>query len=180
MDLKEIPDLIAKMMAVSAITAPKSKGENFVTVEYITGKKLKKLAEAMIERGRKANDPFYVRDGESVSKSDGVLLIGLKDAKPVGLNCGGCGFDRCIRKEEIKEMRDFKAPSCMLRILDMGIAIGSAVKTASIHNIDNRIMYRAAVVARELGYTDADVVMAIPFSITGKNIFFDRKIPELK
>ncbi len=180
MDFKEAIELIGQLMAVSAVTAPKSKGENFVTVELITGKKLKKIGEAMIERGKKANDPFYIRDGESVLKSDGMLLIGVKDAKPVGLNCGGCGFERCIREEETKEMRDFKAPVCMLRILDMGIAIGSAVKTASIHNVDNRIMYRAAVVARELGYTDADIVMGIPFSVSGKNIFFDRKIPELK
>ncbi len=180
MDLKEAIELIGQMMAISAITAPKSKGENFVTVEFITGKKLRKIGEAMIERGKKASDPFYIRDGESILKSDALLLIGIKDAKPVGLNCGGCGFERCIRKEEVKEMRDFRAPVCMFRILDMGIAIGSAVKTASIHNIDNRIMYRAAVVARELGYTDSDIVMGIPLSVSGKSIYFDRKVPEVK
>jgi uncharacterized ferredoxin-like protein len=56
----------------------------------------------------------------------------------------------------------------------MGIALGSAVKTASLLNVDNRIMYRAGAVAREMGLIDADVVMGIPLSATGKSIYFDR------
>ncbi len=56
----------------------------------------------------------------------------------------------------------------------MGIALGSAVKTAGMLNVDNRIMYRAGVVARELGMIDADVVMGIPLAATGKSIYFDR------
>ncbi|MES0344415.1 MAG: DUF2148 domain-containing protein, partial [Anaerolineales bacterium] len=41
-------------------------------------------------------------------------------------------------------------------------------------NVDNRIMYRAGVVARELGLIDADYVMGIPLSVSGKSIYFDR------
>jgi uncharacterized ferredoxin-like protein len=41
-------------------------------------------------------------------------------------------------------------------------------------NVDNRIMYRAGVVARKMGLIDADIVMGIPLSATGKNIYFDR------
>ncbi|BAT71732.1 conserved hypothetical protein [Thermosulfidibacter takaii ABI70S6] len=179
MDIGKTAELIAQLMAVSAITAPKSKGENYVVLEIVTGKKLKKLAKEMIEHGIEVNDPFFVRDGESVMKSDAMFLVGLKDAKPLGLNCGGCGFERCIRPEDVKELRDFKGPVCMLRLLDLGIALGSAVKTASIHNVDTRIMYRAAVIARKMNYIDADVVMAIPMSISGKSIYFDRKVPDL-
>ncbi len=179
MDIGKVAESIAELMAVSAVTAPKSRGQNYVVLEIITGKKVKKLAKEMIEHGKSVNDPFFVRDGESVMKSDAVLLVGLKDAAPVGLNCGGCGFERCIRPEDVREMRDFRAPVCMLRLLDLGIALGSAVKTASIHNVDTRIMYRAAVIARKLDYIDADVVMAIPISISGKNIYFDRQVPDL-
>ncbi len=180
MDLEELAVHVAEMMAVSAITAPKSRGENYVVVEVLSGKKLKKLGKAMVERGYESRDPFFVRDGESVLKSDAILLVGLKDAQPLGLNCGGCGFERCILPEDVRELRDFRGPVCMLRLLDLGIALGSAVKTASIHNVDTRIMYRAGVVARQLGYIDADVVMGIPISITGKNIFFDRKVPRIE
>jgi uncharacterized ferredoxin-like protein len=56
----------------------------------------------------------------------------------------------------------------------MGIALGSAVKTASLLNVDNRIMYRVGVVAREMGLIDADFAMGIPLSATSKSIYFDR------
>ena len=45
----------------------------------------------------------------------------------------------------------------------------------SIMNADNRIIYRIGPVAREMKLIDADVIMGIPLSATGKNIFFDRK-----
>ncbi len=60
------------------------------------------------------------------------------------------------------------------RLLDMGIALGSAVKTASMLNVDNRIMYRIGTVARAMKMVAWDFVMGIPLSATGKNIFFDR------
>ena len=59
-------------------------------------------------------------------------------------------------------------------ISDMGIALGSAVKTASMLNVDNRIMYRIGTAARAMKMVDWDFVMGIPLSATGKNIFFDR------
>jgi uncharacterized ferredoxin-like protein len=59
---------------------------------------------------------------------------------------------------------------------DLGIAIGSAVKTAQVHNADNRVMYSVGVAARSLGILpeECSVAYAIPLSATGKNIFFDR------
>jgi len=174
--VKEAVKLVAQLMMLSARTAPKGTGDDFVVMEVITGKRLRKLGEAMIEYGEEVKDRFYVRDGKSVLDSQGLLFVGLKDAQPVGLNCGGCGFERCIRPEDVKELRDFRAPVCMIRLLDLGIAIGSAVKTASIHNVDNRIMYRAGVMARKLEMIDADVVMGIPLSGTGKSPYFDRQM----
>ncbi|MEM4808813.1 MAG: ferredoxin domain-containing protein, partial [Candidatus Nezhaarchaeales archaeon] len=62
----------------------------------------------------------------------------------------------------------------VLSLINLGIAIGSAVKTASIHNVDNRVMYTAGLAAQNLKLIDADVVLAIPLSATSKNIYFDR------
>jgi uncharacterized ferredoxin-like protein len=59
-------------------------------------------------------------------------------------------------------------------LLDLGIAIGSAVKTASLHNVDNRIMYRIGRIAKELKIMEANVVIGIPLAVTGKSIYFDR------
>jgi uncharacterized ferredoxin-like protein len=102
-------------------------------------------------------------------------LVGIKEAKPVGLDCGGCGFSRC--RELLKASPaegEFKGFQCALRLLDLGIALGSAVKTASLLNVDNRIMYRIGTVARRMGLCDWDLVMGIPLSATGKSIYFDR------
>lgn len=58
---------------------------------------------------------------------------------------------------------------------DLGIAVGSAVKTASIHNVDNRVMYTAGVGALSLGWMEGcGVAYGIPLRASGKNIFFDR------
>ena len=56
---------------------------------------------------------------------------------------------------------------------DLGIAAGSAVKTAQIHNVDNRLMFTGGVAALDLGFLGGGctVAFAIPLSATGKNIF---------
>ncbi len=88
------------------------------------------------------------------------------------LDCGACGAEVCI--DTNTHDGEFRGPSCAIRLLDLGIALGSAVKTAGMLNVDNRIMYRAGVVARQLGLIEADVVMGVPLSASGKSIYFDR------
>jgi uncharacterized ferredoxin-like protein len=61
-----------------------------------------------------------------------------------------------------------------MKLMDLGIAAGSAVKTAMIHNTDNRIMLSAGRIAKALGLMNADHVLAIPLAASGKNVFFDR------
>ena len=163
---------VAELMAISARTAPKAAGKDFVVTEIVEGDDLQRLAEKMYEFGERTGKKNFDRDGANVRDSDALLLIGLKDAKAVGLNCGACGFDKCLKPNTHEG--EFKGPQCAYRLLDMGIALGSAVKTASLLNVDDRIMYRAGVVAREMGLIDADFVMGIPLSATGKSIYFDR------
>ncbi len=163
---------VAELMAIAARTAPKAAGKDFVTVEILEGEVLGRLADDMVRYGQETGKKNFDRDGENVRRSEAVVLIGLKDAATVGLNCGACGHDKCpaINTEE----GEFLGPQCAIRMLDMGIALGSAVKTAAMLNVDNRIMYRIGVCARRLGLTQADVVMGIPLSVTGKSIYFDR------
>ncbi len=171
--MKDIITTITELMELSARTAPKGWGRDFVVIQSIMGEDIQKLGNAMIDWGKENNDALFIRDGNSVVKSSSVLLIGIKDADTAGLNCGACGFQKCsdVHPEVFDQ---FKGPTCLIRILDMGIAIGSAVKTANIHNVDNRIMYRAGMIARKIKLIDADYVMGIPLSVTGKSIFFDR------
>ena len=163
----------AELMALSARTAPKSAGKDFVVIKIISGDEVVKLGELMVQYGIENKKRNFDRDGENVKNSPVVLLIGLKDSKTMGLDCGACGFDTCSECKT-HEGPEFDGPQCALHILDMGIAIGSAVKMASLLGIDNRIMYRIGVVAKKFGLIEASFVMGIPFSTTGKNIYFDR------
>ena len=166
-------EIAARLMELSAATAPKSRGENFVLTKIVTGDLAGKLADSMEEYGKKTKKANFDRDARSVRNSPVVLLIGIRDATPISLNCGACGYESCTLLEK-KKGPEFAGPHCALRLLDMGIALGSAVKTASLLNVDNRIMYRIGAVARDMGIVDWDFVMGIPLSATGKNIHFDR------
>jgi uncharacterized ferredoxin-like protein len=166
-----------ELAALSARTAPKSKGEDFIKIGVIEGKEILRLAQAMVEYGQKTGRGNFDRDGDNVKNSSAVLLIGLKDATNCGLNCGACGFDTC-KDRVAREGEEFKGPQCAWRLQDLGIATGSAVKTLSMLNVDNRIMYRVGVVVRRIGLCDCDLCVGIPLSATGKNPFFDRKWPK--
>jgi uncharacterized ferredoxin-like protein len=173
--MQEALGMVAALMEVAARTAPKSAGQDFVQVKILAGDDVKQLAEAMVAYGEGTGKARFDRDGGNVSASDVVVLIGLKDATYVGLNCGMCGFASCQEMASCaNRTTEFLGPQCGLRLLDLGIALGSAVKTASSLNVDNRIMYRIGVVARAEGVVDWDVVMGVPLSATGKSIYFDR------
>jgi uncharacterized ferredoxin-like protein len=162
---------IAKMMAVSARTAPKSAGQDFIEIVVLDKEQCEKLGEKMIELADESNILFE-RDGKGVKECPAMLLLGIREHPGIGLECGACGIG-CTWKA--KKGKDFYGPNCLFRELDLGIALGSAVKTAALHNVDNRIMFRAGTVAIQMGLIDAWVAMGIPLSATGKNIFFDRQ-----
>lgn len=170
---------VAGMMEIAARTAPKSRGEDYVMVKIVTGAQLKALAKAMIKFGKKYKKENFDRDAGNVQNSVAAVLIGIKDATVLSLDCGACGYDDCATfKKGRKHEGDFKGPACAYRLLDMGIALGSAVKTAQMFNVDNRIMYRVGVAARWMGMVDWDYVMGIPLASSGKNIFFDRGLKQ--
>jgi uncharacterized ferredoxin-like protein len=166
--------IVAELMAVAARTAPKTRGEDFLVIKTLTGADVQALADGMVAFGERNKKKNFDRDGENVRRSNAVVLIGLKDAGVAELNCAACGYRACLVPNTGEE-GEYLGPQCAFRLLDMGIAIGSAVKTAAMMNVDNRVMYRAGVVAREMKMIDADFVMGIPLSATGKSIYFDRK-----
>jgi uncharacterized ferredoxin-like protein len=168
---------VADLMSIAARTAPKTMGTDFLVIEILEGEALRRLGQGMVSYGERTRKPSFDRDGQNVLDSEAVVLIGLKDAQVPDLNCGACGAETCIAPNTYEG--EFKGPNCALRHLDLGIALGSAVRTAAMLNVDNRIMYRVGVVARELHLIDADFVMGIPLSVTGKSIYFDRaaKVP---
>lgn len=175
MELNQQMQYIAGMMAVAARTAPKGKGEDFIEIRVLSGEKVSALAEAMFEYGEASKKPNFDRDGKNVRDSEAVLLLALKKSGTLGLNCGACGYDSCVELEEnLKAGPEFEGPLCAWRLIDLGIALGSAVKTASLFNADNRIMYRIGVAALQAGMIKGEIAVGVPISATGKNIYFDR------
>ena len=170
--MKSALKMAAEFMALSARTAPKTAGKDYIEIKIIDDdEELKELGKQMEAYGEKHGKRNYDRDGRGIISCGAVLLVSIKDAKTGGLNCGG-GYDKCSPKPH--DGSEFGGPLCAWRLVDLGIAIGSAAKTASMLNVDNRIMYRIGVLAREMNLIDGDVVLGIPLSATGKNIFFDR------
>ena len=167
---------VGRKMALAARTAPKGVGQDYLEIRLVTGEDLDALCRAMMEKGEAEDKAHFVRDGKSVLRSHAVLLIGLLDHPAIGLDCNACGHGTCADFEAARaDAPDGEfSPACVFRSQDLGIAVGSAVKTAQIHNVDNRIMYRGAVVAIELGMIGPGLCLAIPLAAVGKSPFFDR------
>ncbi len=173
----------AKLMAISARTAPKARGVDRIVTALVTGEEKERVAEAMEKKMEQKKNPLqgFKRDAENLRKSTAVLLIGVKGTVPKKpedpLNCGACGYPSCADfiKAEKRRGEDFTGPICIFEAMDLGIALGSAVKIASDLNIDNRLMYTVGAAAKDLELLDSDVIIGVPLSALGKNLFFDRK-----
>lgn len=172
---------VAGLMALAARTAPKGKGVDTLEIRVLNRTETKKLAARLKKLGGEKNIGFFIRDAGNLAASDACLLIGCKGDIAAGISCGGCGYATCAefdkaRAKKTRHYTPYAGPNCIIRMADIGIAVGSAVKTAQIHNVDNRVMYSGGVAARDLGLVSngCSVVYAIPLSATGKNIFFDR------
>ncbi|MFH0817225.1 MAG: DUF2148 domain-containing protein [Candidatus Micrarchaeota archaeon] len=153
---------VAELMILSAKTAPKALGKNTLVAKIASEKEKKRIIVGM-ESIEKKN---YDRDAKTLKKAEMLVLIGVK---PVDI---GETLEGVIDASEIE--RQLKGKVCPTRLIDLGIAIGSAVKTASFHNVDNRVMWRAGVIAASLGILEGAIVIAIPLSATEKSVFFDR------
>ncbi len=122
-NIEEAIKNVMNLMGIAARTAPKSAGKDFVSVKAIYGEDINDLAQEMFRYGQESGRRNFDRDGNNVKNSQAVLLIGIKNAMSVGLNCGACGFDKCSERNSHKGV-EFDGPQCVLRLLDMGIAIG--------------------------------------------------------
>lgn len=161
---------IAGKMVVAALTAPKGRGRDTIRAKIVYGEHLLELANKMKHIADETEETFFARDASNVLKAQAVVLLGVP-YKSLGLKrCGYCGFKNCTEKEE------HAGSPCSFNNIDLGIAAGSAVATASFLKADNRIMYTAGLAARELKWMDKDIhlILAIPVSISSKSPFFDR------
>jgi uncharacterized ferredoxin-like protein len=181
--MKDVSIMVAQLMAASARTAPKAGGKDFLEIVVVADDAdLKKIAQAMKDYApRSTNEAYWLRDATNIENSQALVLIGLAKANLAGYDCGGCGFPTCKEFEQNRQMQEkemgYTGPHCIMRMMDIGVALSSAAKTASLHNVDNRVQQRVAAAARALGYIKAEVAMGIPVNISGKSIYYDRPTP---
>ncbi|MCS7109015.1 MAG: DUF2148 domain-containing protein [Sulfolobales archaeon] len=154
----------AKLMAISAKTAPKARGVDNILVKVLDrSEELESLAKKMEELAQEFGE-FFARDAQNVRRSSAVVLIGCKM-----LSMG------------LKKPRSWLLDAdTVCNLVNLGIALGSSVKVASNMNVDNRIMFTVGIAAQELGLIECDYAFGIPLSTTAKNVYFDRVWPPKK
>jgi uncharacterized ferredoxin-like protein len=186
---------VASLCAAAAMTAPKSGGQlflrgsqPFIETVWLSDKEgQQRLAGWLRARGRERQEPIWFRDASLCERVGGILFIGLTDWYPPVYDCGACGYATCAefldattaQRKAAGQTFEFAGPTCNLRDIDLGIAVGSAAKTASLNNVDCRCQTRVAVAARHTGLIKADLAVALSLSITHKSEGFDRTMPEV-
>lgn len=161
---------VACQMMTAARTAPKGKGVDIIEIALLADNDIENLACEMEKSFEKHGMKFFLRDAQNIRQADYIIIIGTKDM-PQGLNCSYCGYSKCSEKP-------VDVP-CAINTTDVGIAIGSAVATASDLRVDTRIMFSAGSVAAGMNIIPGcRTCYAIPISASSKNPFFDRKRKE--
>ncbi len=169
---------IANLMVIAARTAPKSGGRDDILTAIVYGLETEAMAADMSKMAVERNDAAWMKHAKIIKGADAIVLIGVRGTKSYVTNCGACGYNSCddFTKAEKRSGRDFDGPNCIFKTLDLGIAVCSAAKIASILNADNRLYYRIGAVARRLRYMpEASVIIGIPLTATGKNPNYDRE-----
>ncbi|MCS7102905.1 MAG: DUF2148 domain-containing protein [Candidatus Korarchaeum sp.] len=159
-EVKEALVQVARLMVISAITAPKARGVDNVVCKVVEDEGTISMIADEMERLSSELSEVFLRDSKSLRNTKVLVLMGCKIAE--------AGMKERIESMGITE-------DVALSIINLGIALGSAVKTASMLNVDNRIMFTVGKAAKRLGLLDADIVLGIPMSVTPKNIYFDRR-----
>ena len=171
MEEKAITNTASRMCAAIR-TAPKARGVDNIISLVLTGVDKDALADKMDEinsREFERTSGIFPRDAKNLRLAQAVVLIGVKRVYAGLKFCSFCGFENCDKCKEA-------GGRCAYNMIDLGIALGSAVSIAADDRVDNRIMYSVGKAAAEMNYADDSVVWhGIPISISGKNIFFDRK-----
>lgn len=170
-DIKsEAANEIAIKMIISAKTAPKGRGIESMEYKIIEKDDFQVLISKMTEIAQKEEIPFFERDAKNLNHAESIVLIGAEYKERNLKYCKYCGFENCNKKNEHGDH------PCAFTLIDLGIALGSAARTAGQHQADNRIMYTIGKAALDLQWFSSAIKIAfgIPIALESKNPFFDR------
>ncbi|WP_459129117.1 ferredoxin domain-containing protein [Guggenheimella bovis] len=162
-------EMAATQLIARAKTAPKAAGKDSLVYRLAEKEDIKALQEEIVRLGIESDTPYFIRDAENLNSIQTIVLVGTKDQTRGVPQCGYCGFGDCKNKMKNKGR-------CAYDLIDLGIALGSALSLAQTLGIDNRVMFTLGKAALSLGWMEnCYAAFGIPLSISEKNIFFDRQ-----
>ena len=185
----------ARLIVNAALTAPQGGGVPQVEAEIVYGqdeqealaREMEKLA---YEREKKFLQKLFLTESVMARQADTIIFLGNYRAgdDPFDVNCGGCsGQPSCSFLYERKKLtahlidttdrrthRFINGPLCIVRVTDLGFAIGSALQMANRLLVDARAFFTMGVAGSRLGYCrNSAVVVGIPLATLSKNPFVD-------
>jgi len=168
----KVNQMISELMKISAGGSPRSFGDHLEIV-VLDEAEIEMLAEEMFQLSDELNEEIYSEEGEDIESSNHVILIGLKDHTPLGMDCRACGFDSCDDLAKAEENEDiFQGPNCIFRLLDLGTALGNALNTAEMFKLDHDISIRGGLAAKHLGLIDTRVCLAVKASVAAEKYHY--------
>jgi len=169
---EKVSRIVSNLMKISAESSPKASGD-YLDIVVLDDAEREMLAEEMFQLSNELEDETYSEKGEAVEASEEVILIGLNEHPPLGLNCRACGYDDCNELSDAEETEDiFKGPNCTFRLLDLGTALGNSLSTADIHGFQPDISIRGGLAAKHLGLIDANICLAVTTKVVKDKNYF--------
>jgi uncharacterized ferredoxin-like protein len=187
--------LVAKLMVNAALSAPFSGGVHSMEAEIAHGHdELEKIAREMErlahnEVPKKLKKPFLY-EAAMVRETDAIVFLGSTRVRtsPMDVGCGLCGgepdcsfvYERVPHYNGVIDHTDrsretaIGGPLCMLRVHDLGYAVGSALWMASDHFVDSKPCYSVGLAGRNLEFCmNSEVVVGIMIATAAKNPYAD-------
>jgi uncharacterized ferredoxin-like protein len=175
---------VAKACAAAAAKAPTLTGRLNLRMEILTGEDLEPMIQVLETLGKTSAFQLHDATAFRAYKNEGllppVLLLGADLTQPPLWNCGGCGFPTC--GEYLKYVSKNKGvgvgaygPTCLWKVIDLGIAADHACACAAQHRAEARIMFSIGAVSMFLGRLEGcSFVLGLPIGPVGQNRWFDR------
>jgi uncharacterized ferredoxin-like protein len=175
---------VAKACAAAAAKAPTLTGRLNLRMEILTGEDLEPMIQVLETLGKTSAFQLHDATAFRAYKNEGllppVLLLGADLTQPPLWNCGGCGFPTC--GEYLKYVSKNKGvgvgaygPTCLWKVIDLGIAADHACACAAQHRAEARIMFSMGAVSMFLGRLEGcSFVLGLPIGPVGQNRWFDR------
>jgi len=165
---------VAKHIVQAIYHAPQITGTIDIKTAIVTGEELQPAIDLMKVMGEVEMVPWMDYQTYQMAMDEGtppvVLFIGADLTKSRNvLNCGACGFETCAKFNRYSSenygfgMGSF-GPSCMINILDFGIACDWACAAAHQYNIESRIHVSVGMTGVLLGYLE-DVSYVLGLSL---------------